>query len=146
MAVGDTTTLYGWPRSIVQDAVARHAYRTGTKWRSRAVKLASGSQCVEVLRLRDDGFHPDPSKDPEGPGYALAKGGVMPRGYSGPWPFQGLRVGQSVVCDEREYNVRFFERIKAAVARANAKGPQHYSVKFTRKGDTVLSCTITRDG
>ena len=141
MAVGDTLTIHGHPPKRVSNAAKAYAGNTGWKFRTRKEKLLNGNVCVVVTRLTDEGFHPDPARDPEGPGPLFARRGHLPSGYAGPWPFESLGFGQTATYDAREYSQEFLRQLPAATY---AKG---YKVKLeeTAEGTGVLaSATVTR--
>lgn len=140
MAVGETVTIYGHPPERVSSAAKAYAHGAGMKFRTRKTTLLNGNVCVIVTRLTDDGFHPDPARDPEGPGPLFARTGHLPPGYNGPWPWEALEPGEEATYSERIYSQAFLRR-------AAAWGPRkgfHIKVVAADSIGSLVTVTVRR--
>lgn len=141
MAVGETLTIYGHPRSRVLSAARSYAAKAGAKFRCRPQTLLNGSECVIVTRLTDEGLHPDPARDPEGPGPLFARNGHLPPNYAGPWPWEALEPGQTATYSEQVYSQAFLRR---AAAWGPKRGFQIVKRSAPEDPSTLVTVTVSR--
>lgn len=141
MYVGETVTIYGHPMARVNKAMHSYAATVGAKFRLRPQKLLNGTACVIVTRLMDDGWHPDPARDPEGPGPLFARNGHLPPSYCGPWPWERLKPGESDTYHERVYSQNFLRR---AAAWGPRKGWHIERKVADASTGTFVTVTVTR--